>query len=1795
MVDAGDTHVDLLKVDVDVEVLLSLNAESLVSFAQPKVEAVVQVSPVQLVLSDTRVRRVLDYISFERLMQAVGNNSVYQGDCNPAPRLDVLSRFIIVTADVSIAGFRVCLLSNDCFAQPPSSYAKQVQMGDSIIDFLSAVSNFDLSFPQEEALSSAMQICIDRLAGLGIPLGAAWEISNTALLNFLEDVTNARQSTKIIDAESKASRELSYTMRRSANRTVASHTQLIQNTSSEEQLFAQDLLFDMPEGLSLSLMNLYYDSHLHLSIPSLFIANGEGIHLVRLTCATSESADDSRSQEGATNAEGSVFSPSVTHSSGPVNSVSRNSTAVSWHRFKVDRNYPFGRGGLALSVLGSTDDSGDGLEGLVEETIDDLVVGDLETLFSPRLYSDATLLLTNLLGYLGSFSSRTEATDISPSTTLDEQCHCLIECASASALLATEKLVPFTRIGLGNIVAKSGSMLRHREKIDSFINATEVELFNLAPDSEMYPELMSVLDGINYGDDSRRRKDRAPIRVCRKVTTGGTDEIEISLSRMRVIYLHRYITEVQQYLFSESQGVMRFFAPERHQQTSASDVVYRLVLENSSLVVPRASRSCDVVAVEIDTFSVENSREHASFSMPTARSTLKTNNTTLDEDMSDTCLSQTLVDRPGQMRPLLHALVSRLRVGIRNARVFTSLSESDQAVSSSEHPSFSFFYSMDGAARADKPVYVSSNSMEDGIVADDVAKRMKLQATRCWREVTNAPLSIDILADYAPHLRLLFASPKEVVVQPSLDFRLSQFCLLLSSWYSNMQELPCLFPYSADELKSMAVDPSSKVTFPEFGTAEMKSLLLNPLPFTCEICVVLERLSLRCSFDCFDEEGSLVGASPGLVVEAQSLVVHVTVDRHAVYRIGVGSSSLSFEEESFVFDKIVSVSSPAQHAWADLTFGLTEDIDLLNGALSQPFQMSAFMTSSWTTYHLGFHDASIAMADLNGIWKLLEFVSAYYSDEKHGHPGFPAFEMVEMLKVGLVGGDDAVHDSHGTDFRLWLTSPKLTVPCNPLDVSSPSVLIQGDQGLWYRYSYIGSSSLQECVSKGLSVRFCDGETIGTRAESSKLLAKGLSLGLRIDFNEESNHTDYSISMPFHEESSCSFVAGRVGNKPMCVETPTICSPRQKPHRFLGAHVCELTCIAEVLPSVFMALLRLSSETEESEETGSIDIEDDISSAGSVVSKVQQATSSIVASIGDVRCFLLDPVLGPHLPVAVVSVASIHVTASQFASHPPLDSTEALGSFPEDKQMSLKAHFWADYFKHGMTRSWEPLTEAQVVSVLLERSRLRGSGVSLNSDNPIHVNLSGAFLGICSQVYVVYQRLSETPTSANDDQVGKSNGSDCIDSVLDIVHGQSVVHKKANKMDERDRVAFSIKNSTGQECRIFCASAAPKGSICTSPTMTYIGHSESVVLSFRPSVSVIENLQIKEVTFPGIVAENEAVSSHVLDIQIPGYRWLHGLHVDTFGRSFAGLEPQSHAVCARAASDWMLDNLMKVVVEVGLENGGRQVAIRSLFSVLNKTDHHVDVLCHPDCSVLQGSTWTSVRDGVHNNVKDSTNLKPGGSTQVPVMLLLESLRKNGEDIGFVWVKPSHPSPKERATRSLFSTNPVDLSKLVTESARLFDVNRGQDIPSFRAMSGVQLSCPVVSESGDRSAPFCYVVEVGRSPIVGRRTEQTLAREKKRSYTHGPISYSLSLYAPFVVVNHLPKRGRFELMHALRRTVLWHAELDVGEQVSVHSVGLDAPLLLLVNLGYCRTPAGEGALVHHGTDSGNVEKGCLWHLC
>lgn len=70
--------------------------------------------------------------------------------------------------------------------------------------------------------------------------------------------------------------------------------------------------------------------------------------------------------------------------------------------------------------------------------------------------------------------------------------------------------------------------------------------------------------------------------------------------------------------------------------------------------------------------------------------------------------------------------------------------------------------------------------------------------------------------------------------------------------------------------------------------------------------------------------------------------------------------------------------------------------------------------------------------------------------------------------------------------------------------------------------------------------------------------------------------------------------------------------------------------------------------------------------------------------------------------------------------------------------------------------------------------------------------------------------------------------------------------------------------------------------------------------------------------------------------------------------------------------------------------------------------------------------------------------------------------------------------------------------------------------------------------------------------------------------------IAIHPPIVLENLLPCGGIFELVHATQKRVLWSSYIAAGTVKPVHTVTLEEPLLLLINLKYCRSS--EGALIH-----------------
>ena len=259
------------------------------------------------------------------------------------------------------------------------------------------------------------------------------------------------------------------------------------------------------------------------------------------------------------------------------------------------------------------------------------------------------------------------------------------------------------------------------------------------------------------------------------------------------------------------------------------------------------------------------------------------------------------------------------------------------------------------------------------------------------------------------------------------------------------------------------------------------------------------------------------------------------------------------------------------------------------------------------------------------------------------------------------------------------------------------------------------------------------------------------------------------------------------------------------------------------------------------------------------------------------------------------------------------------------------------------------------------------------------------------------------------------------------------------------------------------------------------------------------------------------------------------------------------------------------------------------------------------------------------------INPDEVYSISYLLLESALRLKGNHLGSMWMRPDQAfsedfknvaggpnAPGLDQSTICYPSRPIQLAKILHESSVHYRDCNGDPTIANQVASGVEVSCPIFDRSKIRtSSPFCYVVEVKRSPFVRSTQAETMKSEAEsagdvlspkmgkglknaknlfsknnapgKAEIHAPIAYSLVIHPPMIIENLLPERGRFELMDAKSRNVLWWGRLEAGERIPVHTVGLDAPLLLLVSLGFCRTAVGEGALVHHGGGDGLFKAG------
>jgi hypothetical protein len=1959
----------LTDIPLDVELLMTINEHSLMETESPKQQLVVEVSPVQILLSANRLELLGKAIAAIDFSVLDGSEQLKQRRRRrkpDPPRIETLARRVLNSTDLSCRRVRVAIVDDHKETEPLTLKLKEVVMEECITDFLSVVSCFDFSLPNEEALSSAMQICIGRLVGLGLSDDEAWGCTNAARLNLLDDIAIMRRaqndalvqlsgsirhhSSRVArttlfeednetenDSESADSAEegesiensdggsedseespeleseedddedsansaeiVDTTLGNAVEKTMAAFAPLLMEELFMGQFLTPIIVIDFPLGARLSVVKLFYDNHLTSFVPSVVVTNSAGIELLTLVPSSTESVGSDQERLAG---HGILFS-----------------------RFDYDKRHGFGTGGLPMSALASEGED----EFRERKRLDDIELGEIELLFSSNVYEEIVDELSKLGGKKDededSFLSGDSLESRAPPPPGVESSS-VVTAFCVSVLMTSDQLIPFTRLTLEGITYKNKTALASDtnntavEVPSWLLLADSLTLQNLTPEGQFYPDAVALLCQNETSEKPfqiRYYKSLNPWKIHNR--------LNIEFRGFRIFLIRQFLHELLNYLVYDRYGVGRLKKKYSKdiRDTNGNQkppLLYTVTFLDSSVICPRRSTSSDMVAFEVERAFIGVSYHPESFAMPTESSHFEKNPSSEDSPAPgvDLASPKNVAERRNSMYSVDYqdcvddssseegssgptssfnsAWRRRLTITLERMRAFTAITSDERARDIIESPLFRFFHEIDGRAEAGKSVYCKRQNVERQPNVSPEALRRAQRHEQYWDEMSTNYLNLEVLADNAPHLRLLIAD-RQGLSPFSLNARLSQFCLLVSVWDSNMQEMPCLFTFATTQVEESARPPRIPEDFPSYGTEEFVSHLEKlPVPIKSEICVMFKTLVLRCTYDppghfavdpdCFQylkDPNCSEDQRTGIVISFSEAVVHVVGDFFNIKRIGIGASSLSIvdERQHAPFQQILTVrpmhgksSNPGVRppAWADLKFGLREDVRTLNETLPQPFQMSVFMCPGWSMINVGAQCPDGVMFDMSWIWVFLDFFTKYYKDIAFGNPGHQAQRWVHRFKNSLrrSSAQEPVRFSPlpgvNVDFRMWLCQPILCVPSDYGDPHAPCLRLESSRsGLWYRFKNLPDFSSQEVVSTDIDMYFANEfqsphtwrrHDVRESISGKRPLVEGLSFGLRYDCNNACNHKDITVKIPFGGDNvpSCAVTGKELVVHPIVLPSPTVCTPVHVPCRGLGQKVCEITCIIEVLPIASATLLNFFKGPPEVNEEFVPHEEDK-----------GPPTFSVSASVEDIRVFAIDPVLGVQLPVAVISISSFQLTASKFAVEPYSQPLEHGESPPEDLQVTVDSNIWGDYFKLGITRSWEPLLEPYKCLLVYEKSKDRGQGMTLDSDCPFHLNLSSALLQVLGETIESFSRsIGETfgdqggmsraalpKPSPSKDRVGA-----IVEDSIHLTNGLqvAVLHEIPKPLKSDDRVAFSLRNLTGQKIRIHQQTGMSSGNASLKPAIvTYLNQVESMGLTFNATISVIKNLSIVEVPYPGLPhsrsgTRNQGSLNHAVDVQVPGFKWLQGIKVDTFGRKFEALAPRSIEVLEKVFRDWRLKNAMMLLTEVGLDSGGRLVTVRSLFEVRNNTTHPIKIVFNPDprhrpnAGGLQGTALFSAPEREDDTIGDQSSvqhsilhtatveetefIEPGEGFQLSPLLLERALEMPGSHLGCVWICPDIRDANSTFLQSFhqgadenqkelqvgFCSRPIQLAKVVHESSLMFQNIGGEDIPVDNAKSGVQVSCPTRGGSRDGHAPFCYAIEVGRSPIVNTNREKGITeptkeffqgtpvaekkgntagvekKAKKAEKIHGPVAYTLSIHAPLVVVNLLPEGGRFELMHAIRRTVLWYADLQPGQQIPVHSVGLDAPLLLLVNLGFCRTPVGEGALVHHGSDSQQGTKG------
>jgi len=258
-------------------------------------------------------------------------------------------------------------------------------------------------------------------------------------------------------------------------------------------------------------------------------------------------------------------------------------------------------------------------------------------------------------------------------------------------------------------------------------------------------------------------------------------------------------------------------------------------------------------------------------------------------------------------------------------------------------------------------------------------------------------------------------------------------------------------------------------------------------------------------------------------------------------------------------------------------------------------------------------------------------------------------------------------------------------------------------------------------------------------------------------------------------------------------------------------------------------------------------------------------------------------------------------------------------------------------------------------ILYEKSESRGQGITFNADCPLHFNITSDLIETMDDALKTFDLFFKsgslddkltpvlTKRLSSDPGVVKTMVADTRGG-----HNLTVIHSPADEVDDSERTAFSLKNTTGEQVRIHTHSAIESNIAKSQTTIMYLDHLQLMPLSFPATETVIKDLQAVEVLCKGDLNKSlslhhsqlDIATSHDIDLQIPGFHWVRNISFDLTGKHFVQLIPRSLSIQNKINEDWRMKNALQMLTEVNSMNGGRRLTITSPFEVVNKTNHPI---------------------------------------------------------------------------------------------------------------------------------------------------------------------------------------------------------------------------------------------------------------